>query len=107
MKKMVVKDKYGNPYTLEYTRETVMQMERSGFNIADAESKPMTTIRGLFEGAFLANHKAMKPTTIEEIFEGLTNKSALFEKLAEMYTEPYESLMDEPEQGNATWEINW
>lgn len=106
MKKMVVKDKYGNPYTLEYTRDTVMQMERKGFKISEAEDKAMSTMTALFEGAFLANHKAIKPQTIEEIFEGLSDKSGLFEKLAEMYVEPYETLMAEPEQENK-WEINW
>ena len=107
MKKMVVKDKYGNPYTLEFTRDTVMQMERMGFDISSADSKPMTTIRGLFEGAFLVNHRAVKQETVDEIFTGQPDKAGMFEKLVEMYREPYDALMDDPEQGNAKWEINW
>lgn len=107
MKKMTVKDKYGNPYTLEFTRDTVMQMERMGFDLSKADTQPMTTVKGLFEGAFLANHKAIKPQTINEIFEGQPNKGGMFEKLIEMYQEPYDTLMDEPKEGNEKWEINW
>lgn len=107
MKKMVVKDKYDNPYTLEYTVDTVMQMERMGFDIANVDSQPMRTVKGLFEGAFLANHKSVKASTIDEIFAGQPDKAGMLEKLIEMYREPYDTLMDEPEQGNAKWEVNW
>ena len=96
-----------NPYTLEYTVDTVMQMERMGFDIANVDSQPMRTVKGLFEGAFLANHKSVKASTIDEIFTGQPDKAGMLEKLIEMYREPYDTLMDEPEQGNAKWEVNW
>lgn len=107
MKKIVVKDSYGNAYTLEFTRDTVMQMERNGFKLDNPGAMPMTTIKMMWDGAFLANHKNTKPDTIDAIFAGQKDKAGLVEKLAELYQEPFETLMEDPEEGNAMWETNW
>ena len=51
-----------------------------------------------------------KQKQIDEIFELFTNKQALIEKLAEMYAEPMETLMDDDniDEGNAiAWEANF
>lgn len=109
-KTIVVKDKYGNPYTLEFTRRSVELLERSGFKIRDIKDFPMTTLPRLFEGAFLAHHKNVKKETVDEIFAKLNNKDDLIGKLAEMYNEPIEALVAEPEdseEGNAGWEASW
>jgi DnaJ-class molecular chaperone len=56
----------------------------------------MLTLPKLFAGAFKAHHKFdTKQKTIDEMFELFTNKQALVEKLAEMYSEPMETLMDD------------
>jgi len=103
MKKITVKDKYDNEYTLEFTAKTVEMMENRGFVIA--ENKPLTTVKSLFTGAFLANHaKDIKPNTIDEIFESMKDKDKLLDALLEMYNEPLESMMQE---GNAEWKANW
>lgn len=96
-------------YTLEYTRETVKQMEREGFVANDIISKPMLTLPKLFAGAFKAHHKYdTKQKQIDEIFELFKNKQALVEKLAEMYSEPMETLMDDVDEGNAiAWDANF
>ena len=98
-------------YTLEYTRESVKQMEREGFVANDIMNKPMNTLPKLFAGAFKAHHKFdTKQKQIDEIFELFTNKQALVEKLAEMYAEPMEALMDDEtvDSGNAiAWEANF
>jgi hypothetical protein len=47
----------GKEYTLEYTRETIKQMEREGFVAEDVANKPMLTLPKLFAGAFKAHHK--------------------------------------------------
>ena len=98
-------------YTLEYTRESVKQMEREGFKGEDVVNKPMLTLPRLFAGAFKAHHKFdTKQKVIDEIFELFTNKQALVEKLAEMYMEPMETLLDDDniDQGNAIkWEANF
>ena len=98
-------------YTLEYTRETVKQMEREGFIAGDIVNKPMLTLPKLFAGAFKAHHKFdIKQKLIDEIFDLFTNKQALVEKLAEMYAEPMETLMDNEsvDEGNAiAWDPNF
>lgn len=100
----------GKEYTLEFTRETIKQMEREGFVADDMVSKPMTTLPRLFAGAFKAHHRFdAKQKLIDEMFELFTNKGPLLEKLAEMYHEPFETLMDDEKiEGNAiAWEANF
>ena len=98
-------------YTLEYTRETIKQMEREGFIAENVINKPMTTLPKLFAGAFKAHHKFdAKQKLIDEMFDLFTNKGALLEKLVEMYREPLEALMDDEniDEGNAIkWEANF
>lgn len=100
----------GKEYTLEYTRESVKQMEREGFVANDIMTKPMNTLPKLFAGAFKAHHRFdAKQKEIDEIFDLFGNKQALIEKLAEMYAEPMEALMDNDiNEGNAiAWEANF
>lgn len=97
-------------YTLEFTRESVRQMEREGFVANDIVTKPMSTLPKLFAGAFKANHRFdTKQKQIDEMFDLFTNKTALVEKLAEMYSEPVEALMDDcSDTKNAiAWESNF
>lgn len=100
----------GKEYTLEYTRESVKQMQREGFAAGDLVNKPMIVLPQLFAGAFKAHHRFdVKQKDIDEIFAQFKNKQALVEKLAEMYHEPMETLMDDPEdEGNAiAWEASF
>ena len=96
-------------YVLEYTRKSVAEMERKGFVASDIDSKPVTVLPALFAGAFLANHRYVKQEVIDEIYSKLTNKQELISKLAEMYNEPIQALVDEPEEsaGNVDWTANW
>ena len=109
MAKQLVFEYNKKEYTLEFTRESVKQMEREGFVASDIMTKPMNTLPKLFAGAFKAHHKYdVKQKDIEEIFDLFKNKEALIEKLAEMYHEPFETLMDDSNGGNAiTWEANF
>ena len=101
----------GKEYTLEFTRESIKQLEREGFVAGEIVTKPMNTLPKLFAGAFKAHHRFdTKQKKIDEIFEKFKNKQALVEKLAEMYSEPMETLMDDEaiDEGNAiTWEANF
>ena len=98
----------GTPYVLEYNRKSVQRMEQNGFNIEKVSDAPMTMLPELFAGAFLANHKFVKRSLIDEIFDAVPNRMELMNKLAEMYAEPYATLMnnevDEANQGKVTWE---
>ena len=99
----------GTEYTLEFTRRTIEQMEKSGFVVSDVADKPMSTLPVLFAGAFLAHHRFVKKETIDAIFAKITHKEDFIQKLAEMYSEPLEAMMGEPEEseGNLTWEAGW
>lgn len=99
----------GVEYTLEFTRKSIETMERQGFVIGDIKTKPMTTLPTLFAGAFLAHHRFIKRDVVEVIFEKISDKENFLEKLTEMYAEPLEALMDEPEEseGNLTWGASW
>lgn len=96
-------------YTLEFTKRTVEEMEKKGFVAADFETKPMSTLPLLFEGAFLAHHRFEKKSTIDEIYAHLPHKDELIGKLAEMYNDPILGLLEEPEdnEGNASWAASW
>lgn len=94
-----------NDYILEYTRKTVAQMERAGFDANELATKPMTTLPALFDGAFLSKHKFVKKEVKDRIFAKLTNKAELLDKLIEMYNEPFNTLLEEPsdDEGNVEW----
>ena len=96
-------------YVLEYTRKSVVEMERKGFVVSEIETKPATVLPALFAGAFLANHRFVKQEVIDEIYANITHKSELIGKLAEMYNEPIAALIDEPEEsaGNVDWTASW
>lgn len=109
MSKQLVFTVEGKEYTLEFTRRTVQEMERKGFIASDITDKPMTTLPALFAGAFLANHRFVKPEAIENIYNKLTKKQELIGKLAEMYNEPILALVEEPaeDKGNVDWTATW
>lgn len=108
MSKTITFEHGGTEYTLEYTRRTVTEMEKKGFVISAVSEKPMSTLPELFAGAFLAHHRGIKRETVDKIFEDIPDKEEFVGKLAEMYVEPLEALMEEPKQeGNASWKANW
>lgn len=90
-------------YELEYNRQSVRQMEGQGFVIDEIASKPVTMIPLLFAGAFIKNCKGVKRRTIDEIFNGIADKTALMEVLIEMYSETLSTLTDDTSEGNVTW----
>lgn len=96
-------------YVLEFTRKTVTEMEKKGFVAAEVETKPMSTLPALFEGAFLAHHRFEKKEVINEIYSNMTDKEGLIGKLAEMYNEPIMALIEEPEEDtkNVKWTASW
>ena len=98
----------GETYTLEYNRTAIVLLENNGFNLDDFLKKPMSNIELAFDGAFIKNHPKLSQTTIDEIYKNVTNKKSLISILRKMITESYDSLLEEPEngdEGNATWEV--
>lgn len=99
----------GKQYCLEYPRKSVASMEQNGFRASDISDKPMTVLPSLFAGAFLAHHRYLKRDIIDSIFDKMKDKGELIGKLAQMYNEPIEAYMEEPEEaeGNVKWEASW
>lgn len=100
----------GKDYTLAFTRATVRSMEQKGFKPANLVEEPMNTLPELFAGAFLVHHRFLKREVIDEIYAAMTNKQELIGKLAEMYNEPINALIAEPDGDNAKnvkWDANW
>jgi hypothetical protein len=97
----------GDKYTLEFTKATVRQMERMGFDIDAASKTPLTSTETLFTGAFLANEgRAIKNGIPEKIInKGLPE--GMLSALIEMYREPLAALFDTENEGNLEWETNF
>lgn len=100
-------------YTLEYTRETVSALEQNGLTLDDVrniDQKPINTVMMLFTGAFMAHHRKAASISglIERIWKSIPDKTELLKTLVEMYTEPVDALMAEPddEKGKTTWTVN-
>lgn len=92
-------------YVLEYNRQSVKMMEGQGFVLDEITAKPMTMIPMLFQGAFIKNCKGTKRATIDEIYAGIPEKTALMEALMEMYAETLGALTDDNAEGNVTWTL--
>lgn len=94
----------GKRYCLEYTPESIKQMEAAGFNINDLGDKPATRIEQLWAGAFLANHRKTSSTVIRALYGKMKNKDQLLQKLSEMYNSALNYLLpDEDAEGNLDW----
>ena len=92
-------------YVLEYNRQSVKTMEAQGFVLDEIAAKPMTMIPMLFSGAFIKNCRGTKRAVIDEIYEGIGDKTALMEALMEMYAETLTALTDDNGEGNVTWTL--
>lgn len=95
-------------YTLEFTRNSVKEMEAEGFVLEETQTKPVTNIPILFHGAFLANHSDVDDSVIEEIYSKLPDKMQLIENLLKMYNDTVNTLIAEPtsDEGNISWRVN-
>ena len=104
--KVIIADKAGNKYTLEFNARVVKNMERRGFKL-DTDY-PHTMIDDLFLGAFQMHHKGIMPERGKEIWKEQTKKDDLLGVLTKLYMKPLEALMAEPdgeeENETPTWE---
>ena len=97
----------GRDYTLEFTRNTIRTMEQRGFVADDIDKKPMTMLPDLFAGAFLAHHRNTDRRVIDKIFELQSDKMGLLDDLAEMFAEPFNTLLADPKEGEIKRTKNW
>ena len=104
--KLIIKDREGNRYELEFNSRVVKNMERRGFKI-DTDY-PVTMIDDLFLGAFQMHHKGVTPERAKDIWKFQKHKDELLGILTKLYMKPLEDMMAEDaadeDDGNPTWE---
>lgn len=95
---MVSKIKFkfkGKKYILEYTRHSICEMERRGFDVTAIPEKTFTLLPDMFAGAFLANHPEVRRGVVDEIYTQFENKAELLDALAGMYSLAIEDYLNE------------
>lgn len=100
----------GSKYTLAFNRKTVQSITRQGFMPEMVTKQPAIGIPMLFKGAFLVHHRMIKDDLTDKIWDSLKNRGELISKLLEMYIEPIDALISDPEDGdekNVDWEVNY
>jgi hypothetical protein len=96
----------GKEYKLAYTRETVIETENMGFNLANFTDKPIASLTYLWRGAFLANHGTLTYAEMDALLEKVKHKG-LLDALIDLYNAPIISLMDEENEKNAVeWTVD-
>lgn len=81
-------------YVLEFDRESVKFAESKGFRLEDVANFPMVKIPEFFWYAFRMHHKSMSKEKAERIlYEELGGvPEGLIDRLAKLYTLPFEAL---------------
>ena len=100
-------------YDLEYSRNSVKQMEQQGFVLDKISEQPMTMVPLLVYGAFMKHHKGIKRSLVDEIYEHIADKvgdgdNGFIQALLEMYADTVNTLTDNSsvDEGNAaTWKV--
>lgn len=89
----------GKKYVLAYTRESILEMERRGFDVFEMVDKPLLALLAklpdFFAGAFICNHPATPRSLIDEIYSKFENKLELLDALAGMYALVIDEILDQ------------
>ena len=100
----------GKPYVLQYTLESVLEMEKRGFNPHDLVDKPLSAalihLPDLFGGAFIATPPATPRAKIDKIYAQFENKFELLNALAGMYALTLEEIVNQVDKvhNGISWE---
>ena len=103
----------GAKYTLEYNRAVVILMERQGFSINELDSKAMLNTSLLVKFAFFLHHRKLSEEEVFKVYDSIKDRDGFVEKLIEMCSDTYVSMLNDPEEdsgeseGNATWGASW
>lgn len=96
----------GTEYTLEFNRDSVRFAESRGFDLSDLSKFPMTKVYELFFYAFRMHHKNISrektDNIIDEEWGGIGGlPDGLLERLALLFTQPFNSMKTEDERKNS------
>lgn len=92
-----------NVYRFGFTRASAQAAEREGFVAAQLGDKPALMVPMLVYHAATAYNKGIQRKTVEAIYEEIQDKDGFLAALMESYMEPVQTLIENKEQGNATW----
>lgn len=98
----------GKAYTLEFTRNTVIDTERMGFSLNKIGDQPVGMTEILWKGAFLAHHDTLTIGEVEALYDKI-KKVGLLDALIDLYRAPIESLFEEDKENSKNvveWTIN-
>lgn len=105
MKPIILKDK-DTEYTLEFNREAIAFSEMRGFKIGDVSDFPMTKVPELFFYAFRMHHKNVARDKTDKILEEMGGLPEGFvARLVELYTAPFDFLLEGGERKNSKWTV--
>lgn len=96
----------GAKYTLAFTRRTVQTLTRNGFKVDMITEQPAIGIPMLFRGAFMVHHRMIKEELTDRIWDMIPKKSDFISALVEMFVEPINVLLGEPE-GDDEKKVEW
>lgn len=98
-------DYSGKHYELGFDRASAKRAEKQyNISLGELTSGKVSVVQDLFMASFLKNHEKTKPSTMLRIFNAMSDKDALYQALVGMYAECANSVLEEPEEGNA---ISW
>lgn len=99
-------DYMGTTYTLEFSRTTAVQTEKTfGVSINDLQTFRLTTFESLFHGALLLHHPRIKKSTVDKLLELISDKPGLYSELVTMFFETCETALDD--SANEGEAISW
>ena len=97
----------GTDYTLEFTPDSLKQMERAGFKFSKMDDIILTAPEELFYGAFIANHRRTTRALREEIWKAMCeendNGQSLSDVIGNMMSEAITELNSH--SGNVKWNV--
>lgn len=92
-----------NTYKFGFTRAAAQAAEREGFVAAELGNKPNVMIPILVYHAAAAYNNGVKRKLVTKIFDDIQDKDEFISALLEEYAETVNTLVQNNEQGNATW----
>lgn len=85
-------DIHDKEYTLYYTRDAMVRMEKEGLDVTKMDSQVVTTLRLLFWGAMLPLNPRLSLDKADSLLDVVLNEydlSELFEALIELFNDAF------------------
>lgn len=97
----------GTNYVLEFTPDSLKQMERGGFNFSRMQDAILTAPEELFYGAFIANHRRTTRALREEIWKAVSDTDEEGNYISDIIGEMMSQAINElnNHQGNVKWSV--